>query len=59
MEFQFYPQKELEKIPEKIQVSKEDLAELENSPEEQSIESEPSEINRNARRRCFFRQSKR
>ena len=27
----------------KIQVSKEDLAELENSPEEQSIESEPSE----------------
>ena len=37
------PSKRDRKIPEKIQVSKEDLAELENSPEEQSIESEPSE----------------
>ena len=37
------PSKRARKIPEKIQVSKEDLAELENSPEEQSIESEPSE----------------
>ena len=37
------PSKRAIKIPEKIQVSKEDLAELENSPEEQSIESEPSE----------------
>jgi len=36
------PSKRARKIPEKIQVSKEDLAELENSPEEQSIESEPS-----------------
>jgi len=35
------PSKRARKIPEKIQVSKEDLAELENSPEEQSIESEP------------------
>ena len=35
--------KRARKIPEKIQVSKEDLAELENSPEEQSIENEPSE----------------
>ena len=37
------PSKRARKIPEKSQVSKEDLAELENSPEEQSIESEPSE----------------
>ena len=37
------PSKRARKIPEKIQVSKEDLAELTNSPEEQSIESEPSE----------------
>ena len=36
------PSKRARKIPEKIQVSKEDLAELQNSPEEQSIESEPS-----------------
>ena len=37
------PSKRARKIPEKIQVSKEDLAELENSPVEKSIESEPSE----------------
>ncbi len=37
------PSKRARKIPEKIQVSKEDLAELQNSPEEQSIESEPLE----------------
>jgi len=37
------PSKRARKIPEKIQVSKEDLAELQNSPEEQSIESEPTE----------------
>ena len=37
------PSKRARKIPEKIQVSKEDLAELKNSPEEQSIESKPSE----------------
>ena len=37
------PSKRARKVPEKIQVSKEDLAELQNSPEEQSIESEPSE----------------
>ena len=37
------PSKRARKIPEKIQVSKEDLAELENTPEEQSIESEPLE----------------
>ena len=36
------PSKRARKIPEKIQVFKEDLAELKNSPEEQSIESEPS-----------------
>ena len=36
------PSKRARKVPEKIQVSKEDLAELKNSPEEQSIESEPS-----------------
>ena len=35
------PSKRARKVPEKIQVSKEDLAELQNSPEEQSIESEP------------------
>ena len=34
------PSKRARKIPEKIQVSKEDLAELQNSPEEQSIESD-------------------
>ena len=37
------PSKRARKIPEKIQVSKEDLAELKNSTEEQSIESKPSE----------------
>ena len=37
------PSKRARKIPEKIQVLKEDLAELQNSPEEQSIESKPSE----------------
>ncbi len=37
------PSKRARKIPEKIQVSKEDLAELKNSPKEQTIESEPSE----------------
>ena len=37
------PSKRARKIPEKIQVSKEDLAELKNSPYEQSIESKPSE----------------
>ena len=37
------PSKRARKIPEKIQVSKEDLAELQNSPDEQTIESEPSE----------------
>ena len=36
------PSKRARKIPEKIQVSKEDLAELKNSPEEQSIEKEIS-----------------
>ena len=36
------PSKRARKVPEKIQISKEDLAELQNSPEEQSIESEPS-----------------
>jgi len=35
------PSKRARKIPEKIQVSKEDLAELTNSTEEQSIESKP------------------
>ena len=35
------PSKRARKIPEKILVSKEDLAELENSPVEKSIESEP------------------
>ena len=37
------PSKRARKIPERIQVSKEDLTELKNSPEEQSIESEPSD----------------
>ena len=37
------PSKRARKVPEKIQVSKEDLSELQNSPEEQSIKSEPSE----------------
>ena len=37
------PSKRARKIPEKIQVSKEDLAELTNSTEEQSIESKPSD----------------
>ena len=36
------PSKRARKIPEKIQVSKEDLAELQNSPDEQSIKTEPS-----------------
>ena len=36
------PSKRARKIPEKIQVSNEDLVELKNSPEERSIESEPS-----------------
>ena len=35
------PSKRARKVPEKIQVSKEDLAELTNSTEEQSIESKP------------------
>ena len=37
------PSKRARKIPEKIQVSKEDLAELQNSPADKSIESEPSQ----------------
>ena len=37
------PSKRARKIPEKIQVFKEDLDELKNSPEEQSIESKPLE----------------
>ena len=37
------PSKRARKIPEKIQVFNEDLAELKNSPEEKSIESKPSE----------------
>ena len=37
------PSKRARRIPEKIQVFKEDLDELKNSPEEQSIESKPSE----------------
>ena len=36
------PSKRARKVPEKIQVSQDDLAELQNSPEEQSIESEPA-----------------
>jgi len=35
------PSKRARKIPEKIQVSKEDLSELQNSPAEKTIESEP------------------
>ena len=37
------PSKRARKVPEKIQVSKEDLAELTNSTEEQSIESKPAD----------------
>ena len=37
------PSKGARKIPEKIQVSKEDLAELQNSPEDQKIENQPSD----------------
>jgi len=37
------PSKRARKIPEKIQVSKEDLAELTNSTEEKSIETQPVE----------------
>ena len=37
------PSKRARRIPEKIQVFKEDLDELKNSPEERSIESKPSE----------------
>ncbi len=36
------PSKRARKIPEKIQISNEDISELKNSPEEQSIQSEPS-----------------
>ena len=36
------PSKRARKIPEKIQVSQEDLAEIQNSPEDQKIESEPA-----------------
>ena len=36
------PSKRAIKIPEKIQVSQEDLAEIKNSPEDQKIESEPA-----------------
>ena len=36
------PSKTARKIPEKIQVSQEDLAEIKNSPEDQKIESEPA-----------------
>ena len=36
------PSKRARKVPDKIQVLKEDLAELENSPEEQSIKNEVS-----------------
>ncbi len=44
------PSKRARKIPEKIQVSKEDIAELKNSPEEQTIESEPSEESKEAQK---------
>jgi len=37
------PSKRARKVPDKIQVSKEDLTELKNSPEEQTIKSESSE----------------
>ena len=43
------PSKRARKIPEKIQVSKEDLAELQNSPDEQSIETEPSNESEDAK----------
>ena len=36
------PSKRARKVPDKIQVSKEDLTELQNSPDEQSIKNEPS-----------------
>tara|TARA_B100000470_G_scaffold49547_1_gene36860 strand:- start:349 stop:885 length:537 start_codon:yes stop_codon:yes gene_type:complete len=36
------PSKRARKVPEKIQVSQEDLAEIKNSAEEQTIETEPS-----------------
>ena len=36
------PSKRARKIPEKIQVSQEDLAEIQNSTEDQKIESEPA-----------------
>ena len=36
------PSKRARKVPEKIQVSQDDLAELKNSPEEQTIDSEPA-----------------
>ena len=36
------PSKRARKIPEKIQVSQEDLAEIKNSPEDQKIDSEPA-----------------
>ena len=36
------PSKRARKVPEKIQVSQDDLAELKNSPKEQTIESEPA-----------------
>ena len=36
------PSKRARKIPEKIQLSKDDLAELNNSPEEQTVEIEPT-----------------
>ena len=36
------PSKRARKIPEKSQVSQEDLAEIQNSPEDQKIESEPA-----------------
>ncbi len=36
------PSKRARKIPEKIQVSQEDLAELKNSPDDQTIDSEPA-----------------
>ena len=36
------PSKRARKIPQKIQVSQEDLAEIKNSPEDQKIESEPA-----------------
>lgn len=38
VEFQFFHQKEQEKIPEKIQVSKDDLAELQNTAEAPAAE---------------------